>query len=98
MRQKFVAALLISAAILVETVNGAPPKVNNFYPAGCQRGQSVIITAAGDFSTWPVQAWADRAGVVFTAEKEKGKFKAEVAADAVPGVYWLRLHNADGRS
>src|SRR5439155_22291552 len=32
------------------------------------------------------------------AEKEKGKFKADVAADAVPGVYWLRLHNADGAS
>src|SRR5262245_4925445 len=74
----------------------APPKVNSLFPAGCQRGQSVVVTAAGDFSTWPVQVWVDQAGVSFTAEKDKGKFKAEVAADAVPGVYWLRMHNADG--
>ncbi len=74
----------------------APPKVSSLFPAGGQRGQSVAVTAAGDFSTWPVEVWSDRAGVAFTAEKDKGKFKAEVAADAVPGVYWLRMHNADG--
>ena len=65
----------------------APPKVNHFFPAGCQRGQSGDRSRQrGDFSTWPVQVWADRPGVTFTAEKDKGKFKVEVAADAVPGV------------
>src|SRR5438094_4504068 len=87
--------LLVSSAILQITAClafAAPPKVNHLFPAGCQRGQSVVVTAAGDFSTWPAQVWADRAGVSFTAEKDKGKFKAEVAGDAVPGVYWLRMH------
>jgi len=76
----------------------APPKVNHLFPAGCQRGQSVVVTAAGDFATWSVQVWADREGVSLEAEKDKGKFKAEVAADAVPGIYWLRFYNGDGAS
>ena len=46
----------------------APPKLNNFYPAGCQRGQTVAVTAAGDFPTWPVDCWVDRRGVWLTAE------------------------------
>jgi len=74
----------------------APPKVNYLYPAGAQRGQSVVVTAAGDFSPWPVEAWVDRPGIVFTAEKDKGKFKVEVAADAGAGIYWVRMFNADG--
>lgn len=76
----------------------APPKVNNLFPAGAQRGQSITVTAAGDFSTWPVQVWSDRPGVTFTAEKDKGKFKVDVAGDAAAGMYWLRMQNADGAS
>jgi hypothetical protein len=76
----------------------APPKLNNLFPAGAQRGQSVAVTAAGDLSTWPVQVWSDRPGITFTAEKDKGKFKVDVAGDAAAGIYWLRMHNADGAS
>lgn len=76
----------------------APPKVNNLFPAGAQRGQSITVTAAGDFSTWPVPVWADRPGLTFIAEKDKGKFKVDVASDAAAGIYWLRMHNADGAS
>src|SRR5689334_14182357 len=79
----------VAAAIqlLVQSAFAAPPKVNHLFPAGGQRGQSVAVSGAGDFSTWPVQVWSDRAGVSFTAEKDKGKFKAEIAADAAAGVY-----------
>src|SRR4029078_1558369 len=68
----------------------APPKINHLFPAGCQRGQSVAVTAAGDFSAWPVEVWVDRPGVTATAEKDKGKLKVEVAADAAAGPDWLR--------
>jgi hypothetical protein len=76
----------------------APPKVNFFFPAGAQRGQAAAVTAAGEFSNWPVQVWSDRAGLTATCEKDKGKLKVEVAADAVPGIYWLRLSDAEGAS
>src|SRR5262245_45086070 len=76
----------------------APPKVNHLFPAGCQRGQSIVVTAAGDFSNWPPEVWTNRAGLVVTAEKDRGKFKVEAATDAIPGVYWLRMHDKDGAS
>lgn len=74
----------------------APPKVNFFFPAGGQRGQSVNVTAAGEFSNWPVQVWSDRPGLTAACESDKGKLKIEIAADAVPGTYWLRLHDGEG--
>src|SRR3954454_9570370 len=69
---------IIAAAlyILVASATAAPPKLNNFFPARCQRGQSVTVTASGDFSSWPVKVWADRPGVSRTEEKDKGKSKA----------------------
>jgi hypothetical protein len=76
----------------------APPKVNSLFPAGGQRGQTVAVTATGDFSTWPVQVWVERPGVSFTAEKDKGKFAVHIAPDAAVGIYWVRMHNADGAS
>lgn len=89
-------ALLAVAPIAATPALAAPPKVTSLFPAGGQRGQTVAITATGDFSTWPVQVWADRAGVTATAEKDKGKLKVEIAPEAIPGTYWLRLYNADG--
>jgi Bacterial pre-peptidase C-terminal domain len=87
-----------AAILLPHLVAASPPKLNSLFPAGAQRGQTLVVTASGDFSTWPVDAWVDRPGIIATAEKEKGKLKIEVAADAIPGPYWLRLHNADGAS
>jgi hypothetical protein len=88
----FAQVLLFASPLLF----AAPPKVTYLYPAGAQRGQAVVVTAGGDFPTWPVQVWLDRPGVSFAAEKDKGKFKVEVANDAAAGIYWMRMHNADG--
>src|SRR4051794_573800 len=94
-RLHFASFWLILAALAVP-VAAAPPKLNHFFPAGVQRGQSVTVTAAGDFSTWPVQAWIDRPGLTLTAEKDKGKFTIAASTDAIPGTYWIRLYNGDG--
>ncbi len=77
-------------------LHAAPPKVNFFFPAGGQRGQSVSVFAAGEFSSWPVQIWSDRPGLTVACKSDKGKLKIEIAADAVPGTYWLRLHDGEG--
>jgi hypothetical protein len=88
----------LAAFAISSLLQAAPPKLNYFFPAGGQRSQTVTITASGDFSNWPVQVWADRPGVVGTADKDKGKLNLAIAADAVPGIYWLRLTNAEGAS
>ena len=84
--------------LLTSSLLAAPPKVNYFFPPGSQRGQAAAVTASGEFSNWPVQIWADRPGLTATCENDKGKLKVNVAADAVPGVYWLRLADGEGAS
>ena len=85
---------LISA--LAGSISAAPPKVNYLFPAGAQRGQTASVTASGEFTNWPLQVWADRPGLTATCEKDKGKLKVEIAAEAVPGTYWLRLYDSEG--
>ncbi len=96
-RCEFLSALAL-VLFLSSLAPAAAPKVSFLYPAGGQRGQSVVVTAGGDFSTWPVEVWSDRPGIKATAEKDKGKFRLEVAEDAGAGTYWLRFFNADGAS
>jgi hypothetical protein len=86
----------IACLFLSSSLYAAPPKVNYLFPPGGQRGQTVVATAAGEFSTWPVQVWADRPGLTIEAEKDKGKFKVTIAPDAAPGVVWLRAFNDEG--
>ena len=96
--QYLVLSTLVIAAVQAQALLAAPPKVNYFFPAGGQRGQSVAVTASGEFSAWPLQVWSDRPGITATCENDKGKLKLDVAADAAPGVYWLRLTDAEGAS
>jgi hypothetical protein len=74
----------------------APPKLTSLFPAGGQRSQTVAASAAGEFPNWPVQSWVDRPGVQITCGEKKGELSLAIAADAVPGTYWLRLFDAEG--
>src|SRR5262245_33933946 len=78
--------------------SAAPPTVTYLYPAGAQLGTTTEITAAGTFDKWPAKVWASGKGVTVEPAKDKGKLSVTVAADAVPGVYWLRAYNDDGAS
>ena len=91
----FTAFLLLGCAV---PGLAAPPKVNHLFPAGGQQGKSVVVTVAGDFSSWPVQVWSDHPGVSAAAEADKGKLLLQIAPDAQPGIAWLRLHTAEGAS
>jgi hypothetical protein len=74
----------------------APPTVTTLFPSGGQRGTEVVVTANGNFSTWPVEVWTDRPGVTAKSEADKGKLRVTIAADCPPGVAWLRLYTAEG--
>ncbi|HEY7153440.1 MAG TPA: PPC domain-containing protein [Gemmataceae bacterium] len=89
---------LCSSVFICDSVSAAPPTLTHFFPAGVQQGKSVEVVANGTFARWPVQAWTDRKGVEIKPAKDKGKLTVAVAADAVPGVCWIRLHDEEGAS
>lgn len=75
------------------------PVLDRFFPAGIQRGGHVQVQAFGRFGAWPsLKAWADRPGLSIAAQPEPGKLLVRAAADAEPGVYWVRLYDATGAS
>ena len=94
--------LLVFSVLFVppwcNSAHAGAPTVTSLFPAGAQRGTTVEITAAGTFERWPVQAWVSGRGVSVEPGKDKGKLSVTVAADAVPGIYWLRLFDEQGAS
>jgi hypothetical protein len=96
MRSHLAVAVLLTT--LAAPAAAAPPTLTYLFPAGAQRGTTVDVTAGGTFDRWPLQAWVQGAGVTVQAAKEKGKLTVTVAADAVPGTYWLRLYDEQGAS
>jgi hypothetical protein len=89
-------AIVLVASLAISTASAAPPTVTSLYPAGVQRGQTVEVTAAGTFDSWPPQVWCERKDVEIKPGKEKGKLSITVAADAVPGTCWFRLYDDQG--
>jgi len=90
--------LAIAALLWTSPVFAAPPKMDWLLPSGVGLASTTIITAS-DGAGWPVKVWIDDPqGVTVEAHKDAGKFTVTTAADAAPGVRWVRLHNAEGAS
>jgi hypothetical protein len=92
----------ISLVLLLSTTSlaaAAPPEVTSFSPTGITRGQTAEVTAGGNLGgTWPAQVWSDNSGLTIEALADRGKLKVTSAADARPGLTWVRLIGADGAS
>jgi hypothetical protein len=73
-----------------------PPTLDWIFPAGGQRGATVMVTASGRFSHWPVNVWTEDDGVTVASLAEKGKLAITVAPGARVGVHWLRLFDEEG--
>ena len=74
------------------------PTLEHLHPAGAGRGSTNSVAIAGKVDPWPAIAWVEGAGVTFTAETNKNRFRVEVAADALPGPRLVRLFNDEGAS
>lgn len=95
------AAMYATVAVLLAwgtalPLSAAPPKVNYLFPAGVPRAPSTVVTAAGEFSQWPGQAWSSQPGVQFTPEAEKGKWRVTVAEGVSPGLVFVRMYDNEG--
>lgn len=94
----FSLTLMMFITLFALRASAAPPTVTYLFPAGGQRGQTVAATAAGSFAAWPPKCWTNRPGITVSPAEEKGKLSIAIAPDAAPGVYWLRLYDAEGAS
>jgi hypothetical protein len=95
---QFLLVLTCVSFLATSVASAAPPTLTYLFPAGAQRGTTVELTAAGTFERWPVQAWINGKGIEVKPARDKGKLTITVAADVVPGTYWLRLFDAEGAS
>jgi hypothetical protein len=93
---RILATILLLPAVLA---TAAPPEVTSLIPTGIARGQSAEVTAGGKLAgPWPLQVWTDNPGLSIEALADRGKLKVTAAADARPGLTWIRLMGADGAS
>jgi hypothetical protein len=97
MRRSF--RLVVCVLVFVPlSASAAPPVLDYLFPAGARRGTTSELVASGTFGGWPLQAWADDKGIAIKPGKEKGKFSVTIAADAAPGIHWVRLYDREGAS
>lgn len=92
-------ASFLSTVLLIAAGSDAsakPPTLTGFFPAGAAQGQSLTATASGTFDHWPAKFWTEGEGLSIKPAKEKGTLTVEVAADARPGVRWVRVYDEDG--
>ena len=99
MSQRARTIALCTAAIVVASPTFArakPPALTGIFPAGATRGQALTATISGTFDHWPAKCWVEGAGVSIESGGEKGKLAIHVAADAEPGVRWVRVYDDEG--
>ena len=82
----------------VGLAEAAAPDVTSLFPAGARRGTSVAVTIQGKIGDGALRVWCSRPGVKVTLPEKPGPITVELAADAEPGVCWLRFFNEEGSS
>jgi hypothetical protein len=76
----------------------APPEVTSLFPAGAQPGSAANVTIQGTLGDGVGNVWCSNRGVRVTLPEKPGPIAVAVAADAEPGLCWLRFSNGEGAS
>ena len=79
----------------VALAEAAAPTLTRLFPAGGQRGTTVIVECSGKFK-WPAKIWAP--GVKAVALKDSGKIELTIPGDVPVDRVWIRLYDAEGVS
>lgn len=94
---RFYAAMtFLGLLAMTANADAAAPKFTALFPAGGQQGTELDVTVSGTLDPWPLKVHTDSPGLTITPEKDKGKLKISIAADAAPRVHWFRLYNDEG--
>ncbi|MEZ6145194.1 MAG: PPC domain-containing protein [Planctomycetaceae bacterium] len=74
------------------------PQVTGLFPAGVRQGETVTVKLIGKPGTAPLEVWCSRDEVVFGETNKSNEWTLTAAADAIPGLCWVRFYNAEGTS
>ena len=95
-RKSVATTILTSWLCASVTLSADKPELTRLFPPGGQIGTTVDVEAVGKFPSWPVQSWSDTASIELLCLKDSGKLQAKIAANATPGLHWLRLYHENG--
>ena len=91
-RNVFARSLIASCGVACAEV----PAVTSLFPRGAAVGSTTEIAATGKLGQPGTVAWCSIPGIKFTVPDSGGNVSVEVAAEARPGLCWIRFHNAEG--
>src|SRR5579862_2017819 len=92
---RVVAAVALLAAA---ELRAAPPQLRHLFPAGVERGKTVAVSVGRTLDPNTTAAWSSRNDVRVRVIGGARPLEVTAAPGAVPGVCWIRLHNAEGAS
>ncbi|HVW02929.1 MAG TPA: PPC domain-containing protein, partial [Planctomycetaceae bacterium] len=92
-----IALALLLGHCLTSRAVAAPPDIKTLLPAGGQRGTTTEITLGGKLEAG-AQVWASRPGITAQIGEKGDTISLTVSAETLPGLCWLRFHNAEGAS
>jgi len=85
--------VLLAWALSLPAAGAQELTADRLFPPAVTVGDERTVTVEGKFPRWPVQIECDRADVSVTASETSGSLLVRTAADAPPGIAWLRLHD-----
>lgn len=89
--------LVVVSLIAPWSVIGADaPAVTSLFPRGASVGSTAEITVTGKLNQPDTAGWCSNPHVKVTVPESGAKFNIEVAADASPGLCWVRFYNSAG--
>jgi hypothetical protein len=75
-----------------------PPTLTRLFPAGAQRGSAFSVEYKGSLGDGDLRFWSSHPSVGWEKSEEQNRLRVTIAADAVPGVTWMRVVNSAGVS
>jgi hypothetical protein len=71
----------------------AQVQLDRLFPPAVSGGLESSIQAEGKFPNWPTTISCDRDDVTISTGQQAGELKVTLAADAAPGVAWVRMRD-----
>lgn len=90
--------LLLALVLFASPARAQAPQVDRFFPSGMKVDSERVIKVNGKLGPHPLEFWVDRPGLTIAKGSDENQLQFKAAADAKPGLYWIRCLNKEGAS